>query len=114
MMIYLYIFHAGEPTTSGVLLYEVSYAGTHPFDSTYIHDLCEETSCPVPVGNFLVTHKTTVPPMAPSVSLTLPNRYTLYGTVVCGHSKNITISFIFSHNVTNYWALANLYCHKPF
>ena len=46
---------------------EVSYFGWHIHSET--HDLCDETSCPVAVGDFLVAHSQVLPGYTPPVSL---------------------------------------------
>ncbi|CAJ1971148.1 unnamed protein product [Sphenostylis stenocarpa] len=54
-----------EPITSGDLIYEISYAGVGGPPATFLHDLCEETPCPVPAGNFLLVHTELLPPVTP-------------------------------------------------
>jgi len=45
---------------------EVSYFGWHIHSET--HDLCDETSCPVAIGDFLVAHSQVLPGYTPPVS----------------------------------------------
>ncbi|CAH8356725.1 unnamed protein product [Eruca vesicaria subsp. sativa] len=47
----------------GKLLIEVSYFGWHIHSET--HDLCDETKCPVAIGDFLVTHSQVLPGYTP-------------------------------------------------
>lgn len=46
---------------------EVSYFGWHIHSET--HELCDETSCPVAVGDFVVEHSQVLPGYTPPVSL---------------------------------------------
>ncbi len=63
------MFHAGQAISSGKVLIEVSYFGVHVH--TEKHDLSEEISCPIAVGNFVLTHSQTLPGFTPPVSLSL-------------------------------------------
>ncbi|TKY57022.1 phosphatidylglycerol/phosphatidylinositol transfer protein [Spatholobus suberectus] len=54
-----------EPIPSGDLIYEISYAGIEVPPATFLHDLCEETPCPVPAGNFVLVHTELLPPVTP-------------------------------------------------
>lgn len=67
---YFYFFglNAGLNITSGKLLIDVEYIGIHIQQTK---DLCKETSCPVSTGDFVLTHKETLPFLTPPVSLTL-------------------------------------------
>lgn len=44
----------------------VSYFGIHVHSETI--DLCQETSCPISPGNFVLSHKQTLPSFTPPVS----------------------------------------------
>ncbi|PPD80985.1 hypothetical protein GOBAR_DD22083 [Gossypium barbadense] len=44
-------------------LIEVYFFGFHIHQET--HDLCEETSCPVTVGNFVLSHNEVLPGFTP-------------------------------------------------
>ncbi|XP_013646533.2 putative phosphatidylglycerol/phosphatidylinositol transfer protein DDB_G0282179 [Brassica napus] len=90
----------GEPATfsissntdnvisSGKLVIEVSYFGWHIHSET--HDLCDETKCPVAVGDFLVAHSQVLPGYTPHGS------YSLKMKMVDGHKKELTcIKFSF-------------------
>ncbi|XP_065856587.1 uncharacterized protein [Euphorbia lathyris] len=61
----------GEAISGGKLVIDVSYFGFHIHSET--HDLCEETSCPVTDGDFLVAHSQVLPGYTPpgSYSLTM-------------------------------------------
>lgn len=52
--------------SSGKLVIEVSYFGWHIHSET--HDLCDETKCPVAIGDFLVQHSQVLPGYTPPVS----------------------------------------------
>ncbi|QCE01473.1 Immunoglobulin E-set [Vigna unguiculata] len=54
-----------EPIESGDLIYEISYVGVEGPPATFLHDLCEETPCPVPAGNFMLVHTELLPPVTP-------------------------------------------------
>jgi len=71
----VHVLHAAEPIESGDLIYEISYVGVEGPPATFLHDLCEETPCPVPAGNFMLVHTELLPPVTPPVSL--PHIYTL-------------------------------------
>ncbi|KAE9606228.1 hypothetical protein Lal_00024967 [Lupinus albus] len=70
--------YTGEPILSGDLIYEISYAGVETPPATFLHDLCQESSCPVPVGHFLLTHTELLPTVTPpgtyNVKLTFKNQ----------------------------------------
>ncbi|GMG98396.1 hypothetical protein Nepgr_000236 [Nepenthes gracilis] len=59
----------GEEISGGKVLIDVSYFGVHVHTET--HDLCEETSCPVSSGDFVLSHTQTLPGFTP------PGIYTL-------------------------------------
>ncbi|XP_061338229.1 uncharacterized protein LOC133285084 [Gastrolobium bilobum] len=63
--------YTGEPIPSGDLVYEVSYVGLEGPPATYLHDLSEETPCPVPAGNFVLIHTEFMPKDTP------PGAYTI-------------------------------------
>ncbi|CAN7010562.1 hypothetical protein IGI04_011764 [Brassica rapa subsp. trilocularis] len=72
----------------GKLVIEVSYFGWHIHSET--HDLCDETSCPVAVGDFLVAHSQVLPGYTP------PGKYSLTMKMLDGHKKELTcIKFSF-------------------
>ncbi|KAL2316985.1 hypothetical protein Fmac_030861 [Flemingia macrophylla] len=54
-----------EAIPSGDLIYEISYGGIEGVAATFLHDLCEEASCPVPAGNFVLVHTELLPPVTP-------------------------------------------------
>lgn len=45
---------------------EVRYFGIHVHSET--HDICEEVSCPIEAGNFVLSHAETLPGYTPPVS----------------------------------------------
>lgn len=55
--------------SKGKLVIEVSYFGWHIHSET--HDLCDETNCPVAIGDFLVAHSQVMPGYTPPVSILL-------------------------------------------
>ncbi len=57
---------ADEAISGGKLVIDVAYFGWHIHSET--HDLCEETSCPVSDGDFLVSHSQVLPGFTPPVS----------------------------------------------
>lgn len=56
----------GAEIAGGKLVIDVSYFGWHIHSET--HDLCEETSCPVSTGDFVVSHTQVLPGFTPPVS----------------------------------------------
>ncbi|PPR99220.1 hypothetical protein GOBAR_AA21459 [Gossypium barbadense] len=59
---YEYIF-AGQAITGGKAEIDVYFFGFHIHQET--HDLCEETSCPITVGNFVLSHNQVLPGFTP-------------------------------------------------
>lgn len=51
----------------GKLVIDVSYFGWHVYSET--DDLCGESSCPISVGDFVLSHSQVLPGIAPPVSL---------------------------------------------
>lgn len=49
------------------MVIEVSYFGWHIHSET--HDLCDETNCPIAIGDLLVAHSQILPGYTPPVSL---------------------------------------------
>ncbi|XP_039140688.1 putative phosphatidylglycerol/phosphatidylinositol transfer protein DDB_G0282179 [Dioscorea cayenensis subsp. rotundata] len=83
----------GLNITSGKLLIDVEYIGIHIQQTK---DLCKETSCPVSTGDFVLTHKETLPFLTP------PGTYTLVMTMVGEDGKKLTcITFDF---YISFWA----------
>lgn len=54
------------PLSGGKLVIDVSYFGIHV--RTEEHKLCEETSCPVSIGDFVISHSEVLPGFTPPVS----------------------------------------------
>ncbi|EFH61125.1 hypothetical protein ARALYDRAFT_478524 [Arabidopsis lyrata subsp. lyrata] len=74
--------------SSGKLVIEVSYFGWHIHSET--HELCDETSCPVAVGDFVVEHSQVLPGYTP------PGSYSLKMKMLDGRKKELTcIKFSF-------------------
>ncbi|RAL51750.1 hypothetical protein DM860_010468 [Cuscuta australis] len=55
--------------SNGKLVIDVKYFGWDIHSET--HDLCSETSCPVPAGSFVVSHSQVLPGITPPGSFTL-------------------------------------------
>ncbi|MQM04949.1 hypothetical protein Taro_037757 [Colocasia esculenta] len=55
--------------SGGLLVIDVKYFGVHVHQET--HELCNETSCPVSGGDFLISHQQSLPAFTP------PGTYTL-------------------------------------
>ncbi|EOY08521.1 hypothetical protein QUC31_010826 [Theobroma cacao] len=62
----------GSAIAGGKLVIEVSYFGWHIHSET--HDLCDETSCPVSTGDFVVSHSQVLPGFTPPGSYSLKMR----------------------------------------
>lgn len=60
------LFLVGQALSGGKLTIDVSYFGVPVHSET--HDLCEETSCPISAGNFVLSHTQTLPSFTPPVS----------------------------------------------
>ncbi|CAH8260144.1 unnamed protein product [Arabidopsis lyrata] len=59
--------------SSGKLVIEVSYFGWHIHSET--HELCDETSCPVAVGDFVVEHSQVLPGYTPPLIMSSRWKY---------------------------------------
>lgn len=57
---------AEKAISGGQLVIDVYYYGAHIHSET--HDLCEETSCPVSSGDFILSHSQSLPGFTPPVS----------------------------------------------
>lgn len=66
MLNYNYLINTGESITDGKMRVDVRYFGFPVYSQD--HDLCEETSCPVTSGNFVVSHTEELPGFTPPVS----------------------------------------------
>ncbi|XP_021279344.1 putative phosphatidylglycerol/phosphatidylinositol transfer protein DDB_G0282179 [Herrania umbratica] len=64
----------GQAISGGQAVIDVSYFGIHIHQET--HQLCEETSCPVPVGQFVLSHNQVLPGFTPPGSYTLMMKLT--------------------------------------
>ncbi|XP_043722615.1 putative phosphatidylglycerol/phosphatidylinositol transfer protein DDB_G0282179 [Telopea speciosissima] len=60
---------SGEAISGGKVVIDVSYFGVHIHKET--HDLCEETSCPISGGDFVLSHSQVLPGYTPPGSYTL-------------------------------------------
>ncbi|CAL9066779.1 uncharacterized protein LOC135605853 [Musa acuminata AAA Group] len=79
----------GDEISEGKLIIDVKYFGFHVHQET--HDLCQETSCPVSTGDFVLSHQQTLP------SFTPPGSYTLTMKLTGEQGKQLTcIVFDFS------------------
>ncbi|XP_027333142.1 putative phosphatidylglycerol/phosphatidylinositol transfer protein DDB_G0282179 [Abrus precatorius] len=76
--------HTGEPIPSGDLVYQITYAGIESEPATFHHDLCEEAPCPVPAGNFMLTHTELLPTVTP------PGTYNVNLTFKDQNGKQLT------------------------
>jgi len=78
----------GEAISGGKLVIDVSYFGWHIHSED--HDLCSETSCPVSIGDFVVSHSQELPGFTP------PGSYSLKMTMYDGNKHALTcIAFDF-------------------
>ncbi|XP_062082476.1 uncharacterized protein LOC133788865 [Humulus lupulus] len=77
----------GQDIPGGKVVIKVSYYGLHVHTET--HNLCEEISCPIAAGNFVLSHSQTLPAFAP------PGSYTLKMTMEDKHQLLTCISFNF-------------------
>ncbi|XWS28491.1 hypothetical protein CRYUN_Cryun25bG0074200 [Craigia yunnanensis] len=59
----------GQAISSGRAVIDVSYFGIHIHNEN--HELCEETSCPIAVGDFVLSHNQVLPGFTPPGSYTL-------------------------------------------
>ncbi|KAF4371025.1 hypothetical protein G4B88_002954 [Cannabis sativa] len=59
----------GQDIPGGKVVIKVSYFGLQVHTET--HNLCEEISCPIAAGNFVLSHSQTLPGFAPPGSYTL-------------------------------------------
>ncbi|EXC12978.1 hypothetical protein L484_016908 [Morus notabilis] len=77
------------PLSGGKLVIDVSYFGLHV--RTEEHKLCEETSCPVSIGDFVISHSQVLPGFTP------PGSYKLKMKLTDDGKRELTcISFGFS------------------
>uniref|UniRef100_A0A1D1Y5X8 Putative phosphatidylglycerol/phosphatidylinositol transfer protein DDB_G0282179 n=1 Tax=Anthurium amnicola TaxID=1678845 RepID=A0A1D1Y5X8_9ARAE len=59
----------GDSISGGKLIIDVKYFGVHIHQES--HDLCNETSCPVSGGDFVISHNEALPAFTPPGSYTL-------------------------------------------
>lgn len=59
-------WHADKALSSGKVVIDVAYFGFHVYGQT--GDLCAETSCPIPAGDFTISYSQLLPTYAPPVS----------------------------------------------
>ncbi|KAB2034790.1 hypothetical protein ES319_D04G108100v1 [Gossypium barbadense] len=79
----------GAAIDGGKLVIEVAYFGWHIHSET--HDLCDETSCPVSTGDFVVSHSQVLPGYTP------PGLYSLKMKMFDANKRELTcIGFDFS------------------
>ncbi|CAH8312671.1 unnamed protein product [Eruca vesicaria subsp. sativa] len=72
----------GRGITGGKLVIEVTYFGWHIHSET--RDLCDETTCPVETGDFLVAHSQVLPGYTP------PGSYSLQMKMLDAQKKELT------------------------
>lgn len=78
----------GQAISGGKVVIEVYFFGVRVHTET--HDLCEELSCPVSAGNFVLSHTQTLPGITP------PGSYNLKMTIEDNHNRKLScISFNF-------------------
>ncbi|XXG65391.1 hypothetical protein AAC387_Pa05g3104 [Persea americana] len=68
--------------SGGQLVIDVYYYGAHIHSET--HDFCEETSCPVSSGDFILSHSQSLPGFTP------PGPYTLKMNLLSGDGVQLT------------------------
>ncbi|CAN1171136.1 Putative phosphatidylglycerol/phosphatidylinositol transfer protein DDB_G0282179 [Linum perenne] len=84
----------GEAISGGEVLLEVYLWGIYVHSET--RDLCEDISCPIPAGEFLLSHSQSLPGLSP------PGSYTLKMTMKNSKQQQLTcVSFDFS---ISWWA----------
>ncbi|MQL91675.1 hypothetical protein Taro_024292 [Colocasia esculenta] len=92
-----------DDIAGGKLVIDVKYFGVHIHQET--HDLCDETSCPVSGGDFVISHKQVLPGFTPP-SLSLH--------VVCPlHCAEDTDEVAFSGAIGVWVCLPCCCCHPP-
>lgn len=62
----------GQSISGGKLVIDVSYFGVHIHSE--VHDLCDETLCPISTGDFLIAHSQVLPGFTPPVSHHILNK----------------------------------------
>ncbi|XVE79150.1 hypothetical protein DITRI_Ditri14bG0034900 [Diplodiscus trichospermus] len=78
----------GQAISGGKAVIDVSYFGIHIHQES--HELCEETSCPIAVGDFKLSHNQVLPGFTP------PGSYTLKMKLSDGGNSQLTcITFNF-------------------
>ncbi|KAM7276900.1 hypothetical protein ACFE04_018766 [Oxalis oulophora] len=79
---------SGKNLSGGKVLIDVSYFGVHVHTET--RDLCEDSSCPIAAGEFVLSHSQTLPGFTP------PGSYTLKMTMEDENNQQLScISFGF-------------------
>ncbi|WVY97857.1 hypothetical protein V8G54_030008 [Vigna mungo] len=79
----------GKELSGGKLVIDVSYFGWYIHSET--HDLCDETTCPVSIGDFVIAHSQVLPGFTP------PGSYTLKMKMIDGNNHELTcITFGFN------------------
>ncbi|KAI3696837.1 hypothetical protein L6452_29417 [Arctium lappa] len=81
--------YTDKPISGGKVVIDVAYFGWGVYSET--GDLCAKTSCPVPAGDFAISHSQFLPAFAP------PGSYTLSLKMQDGNKNELTcIKFDFS------------------
>ncbi|PKI73339.1 hypothetical protein CRG98_006277 [Punica granatum] len=82
------IKYCGRALSGGKVVIHVIYFGIQVHTET--HDICDEVSCPISMGDFVLSHTETLPVFTP------PGTYTLRITMVDANKEQLTcISFNF-------------------
>lgn len=63
-------FYIGQAVYGGKVVINVAYFGVPVHQET--RDVCEEVSCPIAAGDFVLSHTQTLPGFTPPVSFTSP------------------------------------------
>ncbi|KAK9715941.1 hypothetical protein RND81_06G200100 [Saponaria officinalis] len=71
-----------NPISGGKVNVDVAYFGWHVYSES--HDLCAETSCPVPSGDFIIAHSQVLPGYTP------PGSYSLKMRIVDENKKQLS------------------------
>ena len=91
----------GETITGGKLVIDVSYFGWHIHSET--HDLCEESSCPVSSGDFVISHTQVLPGFTPPVSI-LSTHLFHFSSILDGYLITwLLIFWVYSNCERNLW-----------
>ncbi|KAJ9559116.1 hypothetical protein OSB04_013730 [Centaurea solstitialis] len=86
--------YTDKPISGGKVVIDVAYFGWNVYSQT--GDLCDKSSCPIPAGDFAISHSQLLPTFAP------PGSYTLSLKMQDGNKNELTcIKFSFSIGFLN-------------